>query len=77
MRVSEIAQKIKANTSRWLGRDFQWQEGYGAFSVSSSQVEGVRRYIAGQQEHHRKRTFDEGFRSFLAKCGMPSTETDS
>ncbi len=50
--------------------DFAWQAGYGAFSVSASNVEAVRAYILGQEEHHRKRTFQEEFRAFLQKHGM-------
>ena len=72
MALSKAMQELKANTSRWLRetcREFQWQEGYGAFSVSPSQVDVVRRYIAGQQEHHAKRSFDEEFCSLLDKCG--------
>ncbi len=51
-------------------RDFAWQEGYGAFSVSSSQTDAVIRYIEGQKEHHSRRTFDEEFISLLKKYGV-------
>ena len=50
-------QELKANSSRWLretAKEFQWQEGYGAFSVSQSQRETVTAYIGNQAEHHRK-----------------------
>ena len=46
---------------------FQWQGGYGAFSVSESQLEVVRQYIADQQEHHRKITFREEYLALLKK----------
>ena len=57
MSVSDAARVLKANSSRWVsehGVDFAWQEGYGAFSVSPSQVPVVKAYIARQEEHHRK-----------------------
>lgn len=68
MSVSEMLQKIKANSSRWINErqfikgKFQWQEGYGAFSYSRSQRDTVIRYIMNQEEHHRKLSFrDEYF----------------
>jgi hypothetical protein len=67
-------QELKANTSRWL-RDtsskFQWQEGYGAFSVSQSQRAMVTEYIANQAEHHRTRSFEEEFTAMLQRSGIP------
>ncbi len=68
--VAKAAQLMKSNTSRWLSRDkglrpFAWQEGYGAFTVSRSQVDRVRRYIDRQEEHHRKQTFDEELRELF------------
>ena len=73
MTVAEAVQKLKANSSRWLssmGEPFQWQEGYGAFSVSPSQLETVRRYVRNQAEHHRKRCFEEEFRILLERSGI-------
>jgi putative transposase len=73
MPIAEAAQKLKANSSRWLGEQgltFQWQEGYGAFSVSPSLVDAVKRYIRNQEEHHRKRSFEEEFRLLLEKSGV-------
>ena len=58
--VSEMLARIKANSSKWANenkmklRKFGWQEGYGAFSVSESQVQTVSNYIRGQEDHHRK-----------------------
>ena len=63
-RLSESVQKLKANSSRWLGEqgvNFEWQRGYGAFSVSPSMIKVVTEYIENQTEHHSKRTFDEEF----------------
>jgi REP element-mobilizing transposase RayT len=61
-------QKLKGSSSRWMGRGFSWQEGYGAFSVSASQVPVVKRYIQNQEEHHRKRNFEEDFVALLRNC---------
>jgi putative transposase len=49
---------------------FQWQEGYAAFTVSASSREAVQRYIAGQEEHHRTRSFREELVAFLEKSGV-------
>jgi len=71
--VAEAVQKLKANSSRWLGDhglSFQWQEGYGAFSVSPSLLSDVQTYIRNQEEHHRNRSFDEEFRAILDKSGV-------
>ena len=51
-------------------RKFAWQNGYGAFSVSSSKKDSVMRYIAGQKEHHRNITFEEEFIAFLGKYNV-------
>jgi putative transposase len=62
---------LKANSSRFLGRGFQWQSGYGAFRVSCSQIEQVTAYIQRQPEHHRKMTFEEEFLALLKRAGVP------
>jgi putative transposase len=72
--LAKALQDLKANTSRWLretNRDFQWQQGYGAFSVSQSQRVTVTDYIARQEEHHRTRTFEEEFVALLQRSGIP------
>ena len=78
--VAELVRELKRESSKWLktkgaglGR-FQWQEGYGAFSVGASQVEAVRGYIARQEEHHRRRSFQDEFRAFLQKYGVDYDE---
>ncbi len=74
MTVASAVNCLKANSSRWLhehDRHFEWQKGYGAFSVSPSQVPAVRQYIRTQAEHHHKHTFEEEFVSLLKKCGVP------
>jgi putative transposase len=71
--LSEVLQKLKANSSRWLsenGVEFEWQKGYGAFSVSPSLLTTVQAYIRNQEEHHRKRSFEEEFRALLDKSGV-------
>jgi REP element-mobilizing transposase RayT len=64
---------IKTNSSRWMndqGKDFAWQEGYGAFCVSASNLGVVVRYIHEQENHHRKMTFEEGYLALLNKHGV-------
>jgi putative transposase len=64
---------IKSNSSKWMKgtqRTFAWQKGYGAFSVSSSNVSTVIRYIDQQEGHHKKKTFDEEFIALLKKHGV-------
>lgn len=61
--VSDVLRDLKANASGWMHeifpelRDFSWQNGYGAFTVSASHVERVRQYIANQEAHHQKLSF--------------------
>ena len=71
--VAKAVQELKANSSRWMREHvsrFQWQEGYGAFSVSRSSVDAVAKYIARQQEHHRRKTFEQEFIALLEKHGV-------
>ena len=72
--LADAVQKLKGSSSRWLGRGFSWQEGYGAFSVSPSQVAVVKKYIQNQEEHHRKRSFEEEFVVLLRSCGIEYDE---
>lgn len=65
MSVAESVQKLQANSSRWLG-----EQGYGAFSVSTSMLDTVKAYIRNQKVHHAKRTFEDEFRAFLDKAGI-------
>jgi putative transposase len=65
---------VKANSARWMnehGMNFAWQEGYGAFSVSASNLATVERYTANQERHHRKMTYEKEFKGFLRKHGIP------
>jgi putative transposase len=71
--VSPAVQKLKSNSSRWLrenGRCLGWQEGYGAFSVSASNVDAVRHYIQDQAGHHGRRSFEDEFVALLARSGI-------
>jgi REP element-mobilizing transposase RayT len=71
--VAPALRLIKANSSKWIHetfpqyRAFAWQTGYGAFAVSYSHVDRVKRYIAGQEKHHRRTTFQEEFLAFLKR----------
>jgi REP element-mobilizing transposase RayT len=76
MALSKMVQLFKGGSSKWIHetlpqmRDFAWQDGYGAFTVSKSQIPEVVRYIQGQQEHHRAKTFQEEYLGFLEKHGI-------
>ena len=78
--VSKLVGEIKANSSAWISRTFKecpafaWQEGYGAFTVSESQVSKVRRYVERQEEHHRTVSFLEEFKTILKAHGLPFDE---
>ena len=78
--VADCLRILKTNSSRWVKekwprqRAFGWQGGYGAFSVSESSRASAIRYIAEQDRHHRKITFQDEFLSFLKKHGMKFDE---
>jgi REP element-mobilizing transposase RayT len=71
--AADMVKEAKRGSSLWLKtkspdlRDFAWQNGYGIFSVGFSQVETVRQYIAGQEIHHRKVSFQDEYREFLKR----------
>jgi REP element-mobilizing transposase RayT len=70
---AKAVQVLKANSSRWIrqhGIAFAWQEGYGAFSVSSSNKGAVVDYIEHQAEHHRRRSYETEFETMIRKSGM-------
>ena len=72
---SDWVKEIKRVSSQWIKnrdptlRDFAWQSGYGVFSVSASNLDAVRQYIAEQVEHHRTSTFQDELRTLLQKHG--------
>jgi len=69
--ISSLIQNVKTESSKWINaqgfcpQPFAWQEGYGAFSYSKSQVPDVARYIINQETHHKKITFLEEYKKFL------------
>lgn len=71
--IADLVQELKQSTSRWIKtrgeryKAFEWQSGYGAFSVSQSHLEALRKYIASQREHHRDETFQNEFRTLLER----------
>jgi len=76
MPLAKAVQSIKGCSSKWLndtgaaGAKFAWQEGYGAFSVSASQTDGVVAYIENQAAHHAKRNYEEEFVELLRRYGI-------
>jgi REP element-mobilizing transposase RayT len=78
--VSNAVEQVKKTSSKWVKTQgseftrFAWQAGYGAFAVSQSNVTTVRQYIAGQQQHHRKKSFQEEYRAFLERHNVPFDE---
>jgi REP element-mobilizing transposase RayT len=78
--VSELVQKVKANSSKhintekWFPGRFSWCEGYGAFSVSQSMLEKVSKYIANQEEHHKKHKLYDEVMSLLQAHGLKADD---
>ncbi len=77
--LAEFVRDIKANSSKWLHEErqhhnFQWQTGYGAFTVSCSQIDTIRNYICNQAEHHRKQSYEDEFRTILHRHGISFDE---
>mgnify|MGYP001423312671 CR=1 FL=1 len=74
--ISDLVKDIKSNSSKWINEQnltnykFNWQEGYGAFSYSRSQLDAVVNYILNQEQHHRKRSFREEYLQFLEKFNI-------
>ncbi len=74
--ISEMMRTIKGDSSEWINKEkltsrkFQWQEGYGAFSYSRSQIDSVAKYIFNQQEHHKKVTFLDEYKTILENLGV-------
>jgi len=78
--LAKVVEQVKGSSSEWIKEQhrsystFAWQAGYGAFSVSHSHVEKVRKYIQGQGDHHLKEDFQTEFRRFCKKNGVPVDE---
>ena len=78
--IAEFVKRIKQSSSVWMkdqsgvSSNFEWQAGYGAFSLGQSQLEGLVKYIESQQEHHRVRSFQDEYRDLLTKYGINPDE---
>lgn len=78
--LATLLREVKRDSSKWIKEknarlaEFQWQAGYGAFSVSPSHVEALRKYIANQEAHHRRESFQDEFRRICQKYGVPIDE---
>ena len=81
--IEKVVQLLKGSSSHWINSNdlvtgkFAWGRGYGAFSVSESNVDQVARYIASQEEHHRVRTFAEELREFIDRHGLHYKDNES
>ena len=74
--LSDFVQNVKGESIHWINQNnlikgkFEWQRGYGAFSVSASQIDVVKKYIQNQEEHHKRKTFKEEYDEWLEKYGI-------
>jgi REP element-mobilizing transposase RayT len=74
--LSDVVEDLKTSSSKWLKTQlavpakFGWQNGYGAFSVSETNLDAVRKYIVKQREHHKKKTFETEYRTLLLQNGF-------
>ena len=77
-RLDYFLRDLKADSSTWvhteLKKKFEWQKGYGAFSVSPSSIEGVKKYIANQVKHHEKKNFQTEYIDLLRASGVEFDE---
>ena len=75
--IAKAVQLLKGNSSKWIHetfpnqRLFEWQEGYGAFSIAVSGVKATMRYIESQKQHHQSHSFEDELIAFLKKNGIP------
>jgi putative transposase len=80
--IADVAKNLKGESSSWINDNdflrgkFRWQRGYGAFSVSASQLEKVKGYIENQDEHHKRKTFQEEYKEWAKKYGVWDDEED-
>ena len=78
--ISDLVRDIKANSSKWINEKrmvvgkFQWQEGFGAFSYSQSQIDAIIAYINNQEKHHERRTFKDEYLDLLQKFNVEYNE---
>ena len=78
--IKKVIEEAKTETTKWLKKqgpqyaDFHWQSGYGIFSVSESNAEQVKQYIANQAEHHKKKSFQDEYRELCQRHGIEIDE---
>lgn len=78
--ISDLVRDIKNNSTNFINNQkyiqgkFSWQEGFGAFSYSHSQIDNVYQYILNQEEHHKKQTFKQEYLAFMEKFGIEYNE---
>jgi REP element-mobilizing transposase RayT len=74
--IEQVVQLLKGSSSHWINENrllrgrFAWGRGYGAFSVSHSDIDRVCKYIANQGEHHRRRRFEDEYQLFVKRYGL-------
>jgi REP element-mobilizing transposase RayT len=80
--IEDVIQLFKGSSSHWINEQklipgkFAWGRGYGAFSVSQSNVDDVAKYIANQEEHHRTKSFTGEYSSFIKRYGLQFHKED-
>lgn len=80
--ISEVANKLKGESSHWINAEkltkihFAWQGGFGAFSVSESQIGRIREYIANQEQHHAKQSYAEEVQEFITTYNAGRIESE-
>lgn len=78
--LMNFIEKVKSHSSKWIKTkdacfsDFYWQQGYGGFSINPKQIEVVKHYIMNQEEHHKKTTFQDEYRTFLKEYDIDYDE---
>ena len=78
--IADLVEEVKSDSSKWIKtkgpefRAFQWQKGYGAFSIGQSQVATLKRYISNQKQHHRRVSFQDEYRKFLNRYRLEFDE---
>ena len=78
--ISDVMKSTKAKSSKWINENrllqnrFEWQDGFGTFSYSRSQLDQVCKYIRFQEEHHKKQTFRDEYIAFLQRFGVEYDE---
>lgn len=78
-RLCDVLREIKVSSSKWVHetiglREFTWQDGYGAFTVSENRREAVKQYILNQETHHQTRTYKDEYLAFLRQAGVEFDE---